>query len=142
MRKQSRQVPWTLPNVVVVGRMWDCRLAFEKYGGLASRDEELLSWVASGTCWFFSSKQGKLHTVVPLVIHGAWPLEDLSAFSGVLCARQVPVHVNNCYFQCRCSGPAITARAAWPRILAGQDGEEKYYPDIRGATFFFRAFGW
>ena len=25
MRRQSRQVPWTLPNIVVVGRMWDCR---------------------------------------------------------------------------------------------------------------------
>ena len=61
-------------------------LAFEKNEGLASRDEELLSWVASGTCGFFPSKQGKLHTVVPLVSHGAWPLEDLSAFL-VFCAR-------------------------------------------------------
>ena len=47
--------------------------------------------------WVFCpSKQGKPHTVVPLAIHGAWPLEDLSAFSGVLLAWQVPVHVNNC----------------------------------------------
>ena len=49
----------------------------------------------------------------------------------------MPVHVNNCQPQCRCSGPAMTAKAAWPRILGGQDGEEKSHPDIRGATCFF-----
>ena len=31
-----------------------------------------------------ASQQRKPQTVVPLVIHGAWPLEDLSAFAGVL----------------------------------------------------------
>ena len=74
---------------------------------------------------FFRQKQRKPHTVVPLVILGALQLEDLSAFAGVLWAWQLPVHVNNCSHQCRCSTPAITAEAAWPRILRGQDGEEK-----------------
>ena len=58
--------------------------------GVAELSCERYMWIS-----IFPSKQGKLYTVVPLVIHGAWPLEDLSAFAGVLLPWQVTVHVNN-----------------------------------------------